>query len=379
MKPILDFLDNIRKGKKAEIDWDSPKKKVLFITATLDGTGLYRSFIPWAVLNNTETHIAFIATTTDRARSQYRQQFDAVRYISADMVKWADYIVFPCVAFDLHHIVTTMRETNPSAKMVFDIDDNYDKLHEMHPQFKEFTSALKKSLIHNMGMMDIITSPSKLLLDYYRDRVKNITPRIPEFKYFPNHFLPEMMHREPLEKPNDIIKIGLIVNSAYAHLLNAFRPVLAPIMKKYRNKVEIISFGWNGHYGMFKKALPDGVTCVEGVGFNRYFDALHTLNFDIGIIPMQDSEYTNYKAYQKFIEYASTKTAVVCGNSKSYTEVCHHGSTAMVCNTREEWMITLEDLIDEATTRIYISEHAHTYAKENCCWNDAQPLTEIFK
>lgn len=196
---------------------------------------------------------------------------------------------------------------------------------------EEVTRNIKKI----MSLSDCLLSPSQRILDKYGDKFNRIgLIEEPSLPY--EGFRKEKGHR---------IKIGFAGSIDRCNDIDILlTDVIEIILEKYKERVSFEFFG----------AKPK---VIESMGltyypyedtYEEYKKKMWELNWHIGLAPMPDSEFHQYKHYNKYIEYSSLEIIGIYSNVYPYTEVIKNGVNGFLCdNNKATWIKTISYSIDE--------------------------------
>ena len=81
-------------------------------------------------------------------------------------------------------------------------------------------------------------------------------------------------------------------------------------------------------------------------------------NFDIGIMPLPDDEWSLGKCSMKALLYMSLGIPTVCSDVGMNREVVKHGENGFLAANEEEWFTSLEKLIDDKNLRMKMGNAA---------------------
>lgn len=389
MQTIHNFLSRMKEktfaGRYPEYDFNDGKTHVLYFFTYANGTGFYRVVLPYLHLNETTTHSAIVANIG----SWDFNNPEPIKVLPDDkLLRWAHYVVLATLMFDVMPWVKKMKKVNPGLKFVMDIDDNPFRLPVHHPQFDKITNQNKINLIDNMTQMDLITSPNEKLLEFMCDRIEaNTMNGLPDTAIIPNllsiHLFDEAYFKDEFQPPqNKRIKIGMIMNEVHASDVKAIQKPLQAIKKEYGDKIDLVNIGWDGKYMNIDFFEGLDITIVPGVPFPQYFNLIRDQHFDFGIVPLGNTpEFNQYKAPQRWLEFAAFRVPVIVGDSEVYTEIANPYNSFVV-NDNGKWFHYLENVIQEGViSKLAIGNNAYNKAWLNCSWNNGwiKELTEIFE
>jgi glycosyltransferase involved in cell wall biosynthesis len=150
------------------------------------------------------------------------------------------------------------------------------------------------------------------------------------------------------KKNNEKIIVGWTGSSTSQTHLEMFAPLLQEICEKYPIEIHVhsdrspdvseIPMVWH-------KWSPENE--VEVIS-----------NFDIGIMPMPEDEWSLGKCSMKALLYMSLAVPTVCSNIGMNREVIHHGENGFLAKTNKDWLKAIGDLVDDAGLRKKIGEKA---------------------
>ncbi len=94
-------------------------------------------------------------------------------------------------------------------------------------------------------------------------------------------------------------------------------------------------------------------------------------NFDIGIMPMPDDEWSQGKCSMKALLYMSLGVPTVCSDIGMNREVIKHGENGFLAKTDEDWLRAIEKLVNDAKLRKEMGEKSRQtvvekYSMERC-------------
>lgn len=81
--------------------------------------------------------------------------------------------------------------------------------------------------------------------------------------------------------------------------------------------------------------------------------------FDIGVMPLKDNEFTRGKCAFKLIEYGALRIPAVGSNIGANSSVIDHGTNGFLVDDETEWAFFLEKLIKDASLRRRMGEVAY--------------------
>lgn len=243
-----------------------------------------------------------------------------------------------------------------SKKVIFDIEDNL--LTEEIGSINWLASILKsknkiKYLIENV---DKIISSSPDLADKCNSISKKnnavfIPPTLEE-----DRFIPQQRKKYDNEK----IVIGWTGTFSSRACLELIIPELEKLYKKKQFKFMVI-----GNFEMKNKNLD-----LEVIQWSAKDEINQLHNFDIGLYPLPTNDWVSGKSGLKALQYMAVGIPAVCtaiGNVKNFIE---HDVDGILINNSNEWVNSLEVLIEDSEKRNRIGKNARAKFIKNYSQNN---------
>ena len=189
---------------------------------------------------------------------------------------------------------------------------------------------------------------------------KKLTSLNFDVKVIPN--LVEIPSYQPI--PHDKIRIGYAGSSS--HVGDFSQKLLYSLKKlfnRYSDKLELVCFGY------VPPELNQFAYVINGVTPDKYLDTLNYVNFDIGLIPLADTEFNKSKSNLKWLEYSICNTSCVASDVPCYSEI-EDGVTGIKIRD-DKWYDTLEHLINDSEYRNRIASQSYDYVMNHYTWRNA--------
>jgi glycosyltransferase involved in cell wall biosynthesis len=81
-------------------------------------------------------------------------------------------------------------------------------------------------------------------------------------------------------------------------------------------------------------------------------------NFDVGLMPMPDTDWTRYKCGLKILQYMASRIPAVASPVGVNSEIIHHGVNGWLATTPDEWLFVLRQLLSDSVRRLSVVEAA---------------------
>jgi hypothetical protein len=232
-------------------------------------------------------------------------------------------------------------------KLIVDIDDHYDGLHEDNLAYKKTDPATNKISNRDyynqvIELADLVTVSTPFLYEYYKDRgVKEI--RLTRNGINPNQF----------DKRKHISTIKPVIGWVGSmHWRSGDAETLAPWFGEFLEQHDLL-FHHAGH-------MPDAKLFWDAAQINPERVMLSPMriiaeynqmfNMDIGIVPLNDIDFNKAKSTIKGLEYAASNIPFVAQATPEYSRLAELG-VGRVAETPEQWQAHLTELLDYNTRK----------------------------
>lgn len=311
---------------------------------------------------------------------------DSQLHIFGDWASWADIIIFQ-FAHPADLVMDTINLINNESLpklVVVEFDDNYNAIHPTNEAYRYFGTA--EIRVNNgkwlwRNKRKLSKKEDKVPFDIERnhrrlttmnkacelaDVITTTTQRLAEtFKSdhaFPlaNYISPDFM---PISnKPvRDYIVIGWQGGDSHYNDIRTVFPVLKKIKSIYGDKVKFRFMGadfrrmYSEVDGEFREWIEPG----------DFFEEFSKDVFDIGIIPLLDTEFNRAKSNIKWLEYSYYNIPSVVSYVPPYSDDGHHGKNILFYKTDEEMFSAIKKLIDDPIYRFRLAHEARQYVLKN--------------
>lgn len=277
--------------------------------------------------------------------------------ISKRMINWADVCVF-CRVTEVWDLQSLYALKRAGKKVVYEIDDNFLEIsldtpvglyHRNFSRLHAFRRFLELSDVtrvysHHMERLAKSYGANTELIHGYFDR--NL-----------------LTHIEKTRSKN--IKIayatGRIDNQ---NLQNALYSALKVILLKYSTDVELHL--WRSNVPEQLKGLKNVVLNKPIYNYENFVKSFYAKGYEIGLAPVEDTNFFKSKTNNKFREYGGCSTAGVYSALSPYLDTVENGVTGVLCkNDMESWVNAIESLIINPDFRNQIITNAKKHVDEN--------------
>ena len=150
----------------------------------------------------------------------------------------------------------------------------------------------------------------------------------------------------PSRKAKNKIIIGWTGTHSTMVYLNAIIPALQIIEQKYSVAYRIISNK--------NPNLP--LTNVEFISWKKETEIQDLFSFDIGLMPLTDDAWAKGKCGFKALQYMALEIPCVASPIGVNELIIESGKNGFLCSTQDEWIASLEKLIEDKSLRKNLGE-----------------------
>lgn len=256
------------------------------------------------------------------------------------IAKSCDYVFVYREAFMLGTTYFEKRFSKSGAKLIFDFDDaiwlNDTSAGNQNVSWLKRPSKTAKICKYS----HFVITGNRYLADYalkYNSNV-NVIPTAIDMNY---HVRNNISKREK-------ICIGWTGTQTTLKHFESAISALKKVKEKYGDKVyfKIVADvdEWENELG------------IKPVKWNKENEIKELEEFDIGIMPLPDNEWTRGKCGFKGLQCMSMGIPVVMSSVGINNEIIRHGKNGFLCNSEEEWITSLSSIIESPELREKIGE-----------------------
>lgn len=233
--------------------------------------------------------------------------------------------------------------------VVVDYDDAAFHRYDLHPRWL-VRKFLGQKIDKVMSGAALVIAGNEYLAQRARqagsDRVEVIPTAIDLDRYVGQEY-----------SPTKSVTIGWIGTPLTSEYLSPVRSALRQIWKEGNVKIVAIGSG----------PLEWGDVPVEVRPWQRSAEVQELLGFDIGIMPLRDTEWERGKCGYKLIQYMACARPVVASPVGINREIVVHGSNGFLASSNEEWVTMLSTLKDQPELRRRMGQNGRAMVEEKYC------------
>ena len=108
------------------------------------------------------------------------------------------------------------------------------------------------------------------------------------------------------------------------------------------------------------------VNYVKGMPLLEYRKYMEDSEFDIGVSPLEDDDFTRCKYFNKYLEYTLSGILGIYSNVEPYTYVVKDGYNGFLAdNNNDSWKAKLDILLSDSQQRINCARNAQKHVRDN--------------
>lgn len=311
----------------------------------------------------------------------------SVRQLSMGVFKeedlnWPDVVIMGRTYYQGHEPLKLMQEFKKRGKRVlYDMDDDFWAVAKSNPSVA-VSNTLKDQFEALLKTADAAITPCPELVRKLKKFNKNVffCPNGVDFKVYQ-----KPINRDPMVK--DELVIGYMGGSSHWEDLSLIVEVLEDLYTRHNfvfflygvvgTQIEDEMYHYQRYLSMnvqpernsyFKAALGFYEKLKNIRMIHRPFSPpelhpsiLSRASIDIGLAPLQDTEFNRHKSAIKFYEYAATGAVTLASDVGAYP----HEVKYLAKNTHKDWVKKLEKLIVDKEFRRKTYEEQYNYVFQN--------------
>jgi len=253
----------------------------------------------------------------------------------------------------------------------YEIDDVVFDTEHFPPPLETYAGQIDEAHYASMACGVPLFQHAMSLCDYgiasTATIAKLMEPHVRTGRVFEHHNALGKLHMTAIrenaatQKPTDAPLVIFYGSGTKAHKEDfhvILEPALAEMVKRHPGKIEIRLIG---HFGTFTHLDPvnDPVTFVEPIWDFEEFCS-RVAQVDINLSVLSSTLLTDAKSEIKWMEAAMFGIPSVVSATATHRETIEHGKTGFLCNTTEDFITALDQLVVDGDLRARIGRTAQT-------------------
>ena len=233
-------------------------------------------------------------------------------------------------------------------KLIYETDDDLLGVEKNSPSY-EYVNRVSKSIERFIDASDVITVTTQALASKF-DENKTVI--------IPNYYVRSVFDIKDDIKSEGRLKLGYYGTLTHSKDLFLLKNVILKLKEKYDFDFEIIG-GFNADDDVDEDWFKAVELPRDNMNFEKFMSWLsETINWDIGLVPLEDSQFNQCKSELKFIELAILGLPGVYSDMRVYNTVVSDGVDGFLASSEEEWIEKVEKLILNESLRRNIRNNA---------------------
>ncbi len=320
-------------------------------------------------------------TTALSKRGHAIKQVAMGNEIPEQFLEWPDTVIFGRVYATQHDPIKWMKEYKKRGKRVlYDLDDDIWQVAKDNPSVL-VSNAMKDQYEGMIKEADACITPSPVLAKKFKKYFKNKPIFI-----CPNGIDPALYQERP-HHHDETLKVGYMGAASHWKDLQLIGKVIADLNQKYDFLFTIygitgepleaamytyqkeLQYNFQPEKNEYMKSALGFYEQLQNTRFwhvpfmppELHPKTLSMCDLDIGIAPLEDTEFNHGKSNIKFYEYASVGTVCLASDVEPYSEEVNYRAK----NTYKDWYNKLEKLIVDKEFRLKTLAQQQKWVKEN--------------
>ena len=233
-------------------------------------------------------------------------------------------------------------------KLIYETDDDLLGVEENSPSY-EYVNRVSKSIEDFIDASEVITvTTPELASKFDGDKTVIIS----------NYYVNSVFDIKDDIKREGRLKLGYYGTLTHSKDLFLIKDVILKLKEKYDFDFEVV-----GGFNASDNVDEDWFKAIElppnNMDFEKFMNWLSdTVDWDIAIVPLEDSSFNQCKSELKFIELAVLAIPAVYSDMCVYNSVVEDGVDGFLAINDDEWIENIEKLIDSIDLRENIRKNA---------------------
>ena len=233
-------------------------------------------------------------------------------------------------------------------KLVYETDDDLLGVEENSPSY-EYVNRVSKSIIDFIDTSDVITVTTPTLASKFDENKVVIIP---------NYYVDSVLDIKDNIKTEGKLKLGFYGTLTHSKDLFLIKNVILKLKEKYDFDFEVIG-GFNAEDNVDEDWFNSIQLPPNNMDFEKFMKWLPgAIDWDIAIVPLEDSPFNQCKSELKFIELAVLGLPGVYSDMCVYNTVVNDGVNGFLASNEDEWIEKIEKLILDKDLRKTFRDNA---------------------
>jgi len=236
------------------------------------------------------------------------------------------------------------------AKIIFDFDDAIWNSDVSEGNKKLAWLKRPEKINEILGLADTVFAGNKFLANYASSSNKNVVvfPSTIDLNYY----------KVPLKTSQSTkVVIGWSGSQTTIEHFKTIIPVLLKLKEKYANRIGFVVYG-------VPEYTNDSLE-IKGTAWSHETEVSQIATFDIGIMPLPNTEWSKGKCGMKGLQYMALEVPAVMAAVGENINIIQDGVNGFLASTEEEWLTKLSFLIESKELRNILGKEGRKTIEAN--------------
>ena len=233
-------------------------------------------------------------------------------------------------------------------KLIYETDDDLLGVEKNSPSY-EYVTRVSKSINNFIDRADMITVSTPTLASKFDENKTEVIR---------NYYVDSVFDIKEDIKKDGKLKLGYYGTLTHSKDLFLIKNVILKLKEKYDFDFEVIG-GFNESDNVDEDWFRSIELPPNNMNFEEFMPWLSkTVDWDIAVVPLEDSSFNQCKSELKFIELAVLAIPGVYSDMCVYNSIVEDGVNGFLASNEEEWVQKIEKLISDKHLRIKFRNNA---------------------
>ena len=236
-----------------------------------------------------------------------------------------------------------------------------DDMLDPYPGFVQLPKR-KRNLLRVLTYTDVLLTPNAAL-------GMKLAPYIPSQRYAVMNTPVSADMLAPYNESEGPIKIVYAASADHAAQFEiCISPILPELFSMFGRGISFTFIGVHPNIPPLASGLKEQIQYLDIMPMQTYRAHMAEMKYDIGVAPLVKNSFSQYKYFNKFIEYSISGSFGIYSNCLPYVLIVKSGKNGLLCeNTPADWKVALTYAIKDAALRKHCIENAQKQLREEFC------------
>ena len=283
----------------------------------------------------------------------------SIDMFNIDMIEFIDTFIIHRQIYETH--LSIVKEISKAGKkIIFDLDDDILGTFPPFLAHQKIDIETKTNTENAIKLADLVTVASPPL----KKKIQHLNSNTHVIENFIDE---KLIQPAPLKQTSSF---NLLISSSDSVTMQEIISPLSTLLKKHRHLFKsLIVIGPPSKE--LEPLFQDDIQIYPNMNYQTYMEFLSSLEPTIGLIPLDNSDFSSCKSFVKFISYSSNNIPAVCSNVIPYSSIINSGENGYLCKNDDEWVENVLQLTN-IDLRNKLLENAKKFIRENFTYQNFQ-------